>query len=83
MSTTYEHLAAQQASPNQNLGVDHPNRAFGKGRAQVSVATNYACGLGPEGKGAFPSYSEVQENGRFVQEMFGKLAREVILEMRK
>lgn len=83
MSSTFEHLVAQQASPNQNIDVQHPNRAFGRGRAHVSVATNFAAGLGSDGMGAFPSHTEVQENSQLVQEMFGRLAREVILEMRK
>lgn len=83
MSSTFEHLVAQQASPNQNMDVQHPNRAFGRGRAHISVATNYGAGLGPDGSGAFPGHSEVQENSRLVQEHFGRLAKEVILEWRR
>lgn len=78
MSSTYEHLAAQQASQRP-----HPDRVFGKGRAHISVATNYAAGLGEEGPGQFPTHIEVQQNSLLVQEHFGALAREVILEMRK
>lgn len=84
MSSTIEHEVCQHASPIQNSEQEkHPNRAFGKGRAHISVGTNYACGLGPDGPGAFPSHQEVQENGKIVQEIFGRLARAVILEMRK
>lgn len=80
MSSTFEHLVAQHASPNQG---DHPNRAFGKGRAHFSVGTNYAAGLGPDGAGRFPTHEEVQESSRMVEDTFGKLVRESIIAMRQ
>lgn len=84
MSSTYEHLVAQHASPIQDTSEEKfPNRAFGKGRVHLSVGTNYAAGLGPKSLGAFPTPAEVEHYAQQVQEAFGKLAREVILEMRK
>lgn len=80
MSSTYEHMVAQHASPIQG---EHPNRAFGKGRAHISVGTNYAAGLGPEGFVAPPEHKEVEENSRKVQDYFGRLVREVIFAMRE
>lgn len=83
MSSTYEHLVLQHASPIQDTPDEkHPNRAFGKGRAHVSVGTNYACGLGPDGPGAFPNHDEVKRNAALVQDHFGRLAKEVIRGMR-
>lgn len=84
MSSTIEHEICQHGSPIQdNDKVKYANRAFGKGRVHVSVGTNYACGLGPDGMGAFPSDDEVAENSEKVREIFGRLARESILAMRK
>lgn len=83
MSSTLEHEVRQHASPNQD-NKDHVylNRAFGQS-AHVSACTNYACGMGPDGLGAFPSDTEVLENSEKVREIFGRLAREVILTMRQ
>lgn len=77
MSSTYEARVLQHAT----LSKTHP--AFLDGRAFVSVATNYAGSVGPDGFVEPSSHEEVQENAAIVQERFGRLAREAILRMRK
>ncbi|MBI5152770.1 hypothetical protein HZA39_04500 [Candidatus Peregrinibacteria bacterium] len=77
MSSTYEHLVAQHASQSEY------HKAFHKHRAHISAATNYAAGLGPDGPVPEPTHEEVKRMGCLVEERFGKLAREVILEMQK
>ncbi len=77
MSSTYEARVAQHAVQSKT----YP--AFQDGRAFVSVATNYAGSVGPDGFVEPSSHTEVQENAAIVQERFGRLAREAILRMRK
>lgn len=77
MSSTFEHVVAQHAS--QSTG----DPAFRRGRAHISVATNYGAGLSENGLGSFPNHTEVETNAKIVQDRFGKLIREVILELRK
>lgn len=77
MSSTYEARVAQHATQSKT----HP--AFLDGRAFLSVATNYAGSVGPDGFVEPSSHDEVQENAAIVQERFGRLAREAILRMRK
>ena len=77
MSSTYENLVAQHASQSTM----HP--AFRRGKAWVSVSTNYAAGLGPEGFVGNPDHCAVKENVAFVSEQFGRLVREALLELRQ
>lgn len=77
MSSTYEALVAQHATQS----LTHP--AFLDGRAFVSVATNYAGSVGPDGFVEPSSHQEVQENAAIVQERFALLARGAILKMRQ
>ncbi|MBI2638997.1 purine-nucleoside phosphorylase [Candidatus Peregrinibacteria bacterium] len=77
MSSTFEHTVVQHAAYSRV----HP--AFYKGRAHVGVATNYAAGMGPDGFVPPPNHEEVKTNAKLVQDQFGRLAREVILEWRK
>lgn len=77
MSSTYEARVAQHATQSKS------HSAFLDGRAFVSVATNYAGSVGPDGFVEPSSHEEVQENAAIVRERFGRLAREVILRMRK
>lgn len=76
MSSTFEHAVAQHAAYSKE------NPAFQRGRAHVSVATNYAAGMGPDGFVPPPTHDEVKERARMVEEAFGRLAKEAILEMR-
>ena len=77
MSSTYENLVVQHAFQSKQ----HP--AFGRGRAWVSVSTNYAAGLGPRGFVGDPNHDEVRENAAIVRERFGQLVREALLELRQ
>ena len=77
MSSTYEARVAQHASQSE----DYP--AFQDGRAFISVSTNYAASIGPNGFVQPCSHKEVQENAEIIQENFGKLAKEIIKRMRK
>ncbi len=77
MSSTYEARVAQHASQSET----YP--AFLDGRAFISVATNYAASIGPNGYVEPCSHEEVQENAEIIQEQFGRLAREIILRTRK
>lgn len=77
MSSTFEHAVAQHAAYSEK------NPAFQRGRAHVSVATNYAAGMGPDGFVPPPEHDEVKEMARMVEEAFGRLAKDAILEMRK
>lgn len=75
MSSTYENMVMQHASQARP-----EHRAFDEGRAYISVATNYSASLGPNGFVAPSDHKEVQENAQIVQERFGKLVRDTILE---
>lgn len=75
MSSTYEQLAAQHATQSKRFP------AFQKGRAYISVATNYAAGLSEKGPVAPPTHEEVQETADKVQKQFGKLVRELLIKM--
>jgi purine-nucleoside phosphorylase len=75
MSSTYEQLAAQHATQSKRFP------AFQKGRAYISVATNYAAGLSEKGPVAPPTHQEVQETADKVQKQFGKLVRELLIKM--
>lgn len=75
MSSTYEQLVAQHATQSSR----YP--AFQKGRAYISVATNYAAGLSEKGQVAPPTHSEVQENADKVKKKFSALVRELLLKM--
>lgn len=77
MSSTFEHAVAQHAVYSEK------NPAFQRGRAHVSVATNYAAGMGPDGFVPPPTHDEVKERAAVVEEQFGKLAKEAILAMRR
>lgn len=77
MSSTFEHAVAQHAAYSEK------NPAFQRGRAHVSVATNYAAGMGPDGFVPPPTHDEVKERAAIVEEQFGRLAEESILEMGK
>lgn len=79
MSSTFEHTVAQHATYSKA----HP--AFHKGRAHVSVATNYAAAMGPDGFVPPPSHEEVKAaaNEATLRDQFGRLVRETILEWRK
>ncbi len=77
MSSIYENVVAQHASQS----VKYP--AFRRGRAWVSISTNYAAGLGPNGFVGDPNHDEVKENAGLVSERFGKLVHEALLELRQ
>ncbi len=75
MSSTYEALVAQHATQSKH----YP--AFRKARAWISVPTNYAAALGPDGVAVGnPNHEEVQEAGRAVQDRFGRLVYSTIME---
>jgi len=72
MSTTPDIQVMTHASQAQG-----DFQAF-KHRVGLSVATNYSASLGPNGIVAPSSHTEVQEAGRSIQEIFGKLVAQVI-----
>ena len=77
MSSTYEALVLQHATQS----TEYP--AFLAGRAFISVATNYAGSVGPDGFVEASTHDEVKENAAIVQDQFCKLVKESILELRK
>lgn len=77
MSSTYENVVTEHAS--QSL----QNPAFRRGRAWVSVSTNYGAGLGPEGFVGDPDHDVVKENAAIVSERFGRLVHGVLQELRQ
>jgi purine nucleoside phosphorylase len=94
MSSTFEVLAAQHAAlAQEETEVDDKETgrkkiikgypAFLRNRAQISVATNCAAGLGLTGKVGPPDHDEVKKNADLVREQFGALARSVILRWRE
>jgi len=76
MSSTYEAEVAQHASQS----AFHP--AF-RDRAWISVATNYSASLGSDGIVAPSNHSEVKENAATIQDIFQRLVRKSLLEMRE
>jgi len=77
MSSTFEQLVAQQAVYSQK----YP--AFQKGRAYISLATNYAATLNQNGSAPFPNHAEVEESAKANSERFGKLVHAVLAEINK
>lgn len=77
MSSTYEQIVAQQATQSKR------NPAFQKGRAYISLATNYAAALNKEGNAPNPNHEEVEESARTNSEKFGKLAYGILNELNK
>jgi len=75
MSSTYEAEVAQHASQSKI----HP--AF-KHRAWISTATNYSASLGEDGIKPPNDHDEVKENAKVVQDMFQRLVRRALLNMR-
>lgn len=76
MSSTYEMKVLQHAVRSES----HP--AFRRGKGYVSALTNYAAGLGLDGKVLPPSHTEVKEMAKHLEAHFGALMRETLIEMR-
>lgn len=77
MSSTFEQIVAQHGTQSKR----YP--AFQKGRAYISLATNYAAALNKTGNAVNPNHAEVEESAKASSEKFGKLIYGVINEMRK
>ncbi len=78
MSSTFENMVAQHASQSER----YP--AF-QNRAYLSVATNYAAMLGPDGliKGEVLKHAHVKQSADEVKNHIGRLVQGVLLELRK
>lgn len=72
MSLTYEMDVAQQASQSKEFP------AFQEGRACINACTNYSASLGRYGIVAPSNHEEVTKNSKEIEEMFGRLIREVL-----
>lgn len=89
MSSTYENMIAQHASRAEKLlrdlkGNEYRGYPAFKNRAYLSVLTNYAALLGPQGliKGEL-KHSDVKHEAKKATDDMGRLVQGTLLELRK